>query len=349
MPKPYVSLKEWRGIHAFSGENVLKSLDTFVCAQRKLSQKGEFLEWEFDGVRYSANRCGKCGHVFFDPPDTVALNDYLENRYSKVHAAWHNTDADYTPGQWAETGEYLLSRFAEFDLPDVTLHQVDCGFGGLVNWFQRRGIDATGCGYNSGEVNAGRERGNRRIFMDGEAQLESVRTSPPSAVISIHKLQRHISPGKAMSEIVSYMGDHTLGFIIVPNAMYLRALREGYWKYNWFSFPDNLHYFTASSAMCLADKVGLSVVDASCTGREDDRQALGSALTALRGGSPPDDATARDIIQRRMLGRELCLVVCRRGSSAYKRYEPRIKALTSRQVETQRREDEIMQLLGAVA
>jgi hypothetical protein len=325
-----------------------KSAGTFACSKKALIQKGGALEWEFQGQRYAATRCAACGHVAFDPPTAAILQDYQENRYREVHASWYNLESDYNPGRWGEIGTYLISRFDEFQLANVALHEVECGFGGLVNWFQRRGIDATGSSWRADEVLGGRARGNRRIFIEGEIQLDDIRAASPSAVISIHKLQRSPSPIEIAKEIASYMGEETLGFIVVPNSMYLRAMREGYWAYDWFSFPDNLHYFSASSAMCLAAQAGLSIIDVSCSLREDDWDALGGTLTALRGGSAADERTTHNIVQKHMLGRELCFVVCKSEGTAYKKHAARIKSLRERQVETQRREDQLLLLLGAV-
>ena len=238
-----------------------------------------------DGIEYSSDlyKCQKCNMLQFDNKLSEAeMATYYTDVYVKMTASWYTLANSYIPNVYAKQADWLIEHFHRFRTDLATIHDIGCGYGGMVHQFRNIGYDAYGSEYNANVVAEATAHGNHHIFNCSLSEIyPAIRSTPPDLFIMNHVLEHVPDPVTLLAEIKAYMGSETLLICRVPNGEYLPFLVGMEKQHPWFNYPSHLHYFTAKSIQCLADKAGLAVLDVHCTTREPLEKLMDKAKSKM--------------------------------------------------------------------
>lgn len=227
-------------------------------------KQGNVCAQPFEGLTVAAVRCADCGYIRFPSPSTEVLGKFYRETYGKHAASWYTADNDFSSWKRVPRADRIISISSKFGQNiRSSYHEVGCSFGGTVFELQQRGYDASGTDLNIDAIAEGKVRGALNTAAMPDPEYLKSRPVRPSVVYGFHVLEHMQDPVAYLQEISSDLADGAIIIMMVPNAMALYALVYGYLRYNWFSFPGHLHYYSAQSALCLAKAAGLELLSVS--------------------------------------------------------------------------------------
>ena len=301
----------------------------------------------FAGAHVSAVSCTKCGYVGFDPPDDATLAHYYSNVYGSAAKQWYSLEADYASAKAGARADHVLRLLATYRIPaGAVVLELGCAYGGTVHELRQRGIAAYGVDLNADAIKEGRGHGNRYVFNDkADALLKSLHIQP-SLVYSYHTLEHVPDPALLLAGLRPHLGENAVLEFRVPNGAYVRALVEGFERWEWFAFPDHLHMFSPRSVLCLAERAGYELIDVSA---ELCGEAEESLVELLAVGAPGNDGPVHDFLRRNLLFKELQFRMCVAGSPASFRFRHAADLARSRCLEHAAVERRLKELAKAAA
>jgi len=227
---------------------------------------------KFKKIQFKLYVCD-CNHICFYPiPSEKDLKEYYSNEWGKSE----NFNVDISYKQWdKDNGDrhqksficeiQRLSQQFFGKTHDIKIHDIGCGYGGLVFNLNRLGFDATGRDIDEASILAGKGKGNDKIHYLDVENLHGTKFGEFDVICSYHTMEHYANPLKIFEEIRVTLKKE--GFLIfrVPNGDYLPARKDYFSDFNCCFFPGHLHYFTPTSSLKLLSMCGFRVVELSST------------------------------------------------------------------------------------
>ena len=273
----------------------------------------------YDGTTYPAQRCVKCGHVFFPPPPVDELNRHYQEAYPDAASSWYNVAADYAPAKVTCRAGRVVAIASRFGFGQAHhFHEVGCAFGGCVHELNRLGYRATGTELNANAVKEGNARGNNAISSEEEIAYFERTGQRPHVVYGYHVLEHMTDPAAWLRDLAPCLAPDSIVVMFVPNAMALFPTTYGFERFIWFAFPEHLNLFSPRSALCLAQSAGYEII-----GIETNPSNLTPEATARSLGEFPGTPVSRVVRDRLVtagsMDEELVIVLARPDSLALTR------------------------------
>jgi len=257
-------------------------------------------QW-FRGNFVTAQRCGKCGYIFFPPPDLEVLSEYYQHEYPEAAKSWYNPEMDYKEDKCQSLMAQILSIASRFGISGrLSMHECGCSFGGTVLALRNSGHDATGTELNQEAINQARLRGNEWIYCEDEAAFFARTGRKVDVLYGYHCLEHMPDPANCLGRARPHLSDRAIGVFFVPNVMYRPALQYGYDTYDWYAYPSHLHMYSPRSLLCLAEGANFELLDVASNIKDAPSPPPGT-----RSCRPIPEA----LLERDWLGKELCFVI----------------------------------------
>jgi hypothetical protein len=319
--------------------------ELFPCAGRMpLRHNGQEIVLQHHELHAPAIRCSRCGYIFFDSPGEAYLSEFYSKEYPESANSWYTYEVDYNEAKCGWRSKYLTETFEKYlgEQPR-TLHECGCSFGGTVARLNELSYDATGTEYGSTAVDIGRERGNLKIFNEGEKAFLERTGRKIDLFYAFHVMEHMPSPEDFLKGIRPHCSDRSLVIVHVPNAFNVWSIAKGFRSNHWFSFPGHLHLLSPRSSLCLAEKTGYEVLDVSTRSLAGtpakDREIFGADASEEKGDF-------YKFTQAQLLGQELKIVMAPNGSTAVKRNAEKIQQTKMECERSGERENWFLQLVS---
>lgn len=251
-------------------------------------------------------------------PNDEVLESYYNGTYWDVERAKVVADADYL----LDADERRAVRGYKNDIVRVAshwlsgasgirVHEVGCGFGGLVHQLTKAGFDATGTDFNQAAIAEGRKRGNDRIFAETLERFLSRGGQKPQIFVAMHCLEHMADPGKMLRQMRDALAPEGIAILRVPSGAYLPAHQLSIRRYQWHGYPWHLNLFTPRSMEIALRAAGLRLLEPSCHPFDAQEELL--ELVREKVGSRPEASHAEIALElaRQLRGRELQVIAGR--------------------------------------
>ena len=293
----------------------------------------------------AASRCPTCGYVCFPLPDPAEHKEYLTGPWAAASRSWRNPDADFADWRRAERADTIFRLVKPFGFDRrSSFHEVDCGFGGTVYEMQTRGVVASGGDIDKAAIVEGRSFGVTATKGLSESH-EVPADGPVDVMFSFYAIERQQDLRRHMAGLMEHLSEDGAIVVVTANGVSLNQLVYGTARHEWTDYPRRLHLLTPKSALCLAETVGLILLDIS-TRHTGVMEAARHAAMKPRG----DSAVARDVgdwaLEQALLADELHLVFATKSLAAV---FPEHVAATHRKIETHAAFEKRQRELGAEA
>ncbi len=276
-----------------------------------LIEGGRPVALHFHGRDIPARRDPESGYVGFDLPDDAALAAYYRHEYGQESTDYYTIEANWATGKdHVGAIQDAAARLGITDLAGLRIHELGCAYGGVVAALLAVGARATGSDLSARAV----AEGNARLDSDalicaahGNA-LASL-TEPCNLIYASHTLEHDPHLDQTLRAAADALDVDGALIAWVPNAVYLRAILDGFTSNPWVAYPDHLHMLSAGSLGRLADRAGLHPAAMWTKTFED-----GPELARHFGPTWDEPATRarwRWLLGRLGLGWELCFVLTR--------------------------------------
>lgn len=229
----------------------------FTAEEADLVEDGQIVTKIFKGKVVRAQRDKNSGYVHFDPPALSVLAEYYLSEYGAANPDYYSVDVAYGgPANYvANIVENICSRLKLEG--SLRIHEIGCSFGGVVAELTRRGHVVTGSDINSVAIEQGRRiKGNSTISACANKNAVTGLTEKVDVIYASHVLEHDpdcIGVIEASSHKLSERG---FLLVMVPNAMYVRGILDGFVAHPWVAYPDHLHMFSTGSLGRLCDITG---------------------------------------------------------------------------------------------
>jgi len=279
-------------------------------------QGGGKVERDYKGKTETADRCANCGFIGFSAPKQSVLDTYFQTEWRQNAEGWFNVETDFAKWRRSERADTVLRLASEF-APGVghVFHELHCGFGGTIFELQSQGIQASGSDIDVSAIEAGKEYGVLDTHGGRDVDVIASLPSKPDVVFGFHALDRVADPEDYLTGLADSLGDDAILILTVPNAMAIYPLVYGYAHYEWCSFPDHLHYFTARSLQCLAERTGWQILSIQ-SAIFDVATELSHAALSARDDSDIAKSLRRHAVETSLIGEELEVVLARPAMAA---------------------------------
>jgi 2-polyprenyl-3-methyl-5-hydroxy-6-metoxy-1,4-benzoquinol methylase len=216
-------------------------------------------------------------HFTFDfYPSFDELSVYYDQVYPNTGGRpfWYNADNNYADERWVGVVP-AIEQWIEhhFGRRDITIHEVGCGFGGLVAKLRSLGLDASGTDLNTKAISDGRTRkGNQHIH--GRSVYEFLAEYGSQDMILMQHFLEHVTdPVEILKNMKDHINPGGLIFGRVPNSQFYLAKHRTI-RSHWYGYPHHLHYFSAASIEKILTHCGYTVLMVGATDAEmfGDRQ-----------------------------------------------------------------------------
>jgi len=292
---------------------------------------------------HPAYRCSDCGYIFFDPPDSMFLQDYYNDEYPRSAASWYNADSNYNSDRCSARVERITTLAERFlGTKDVSYHEAGCAFGGVIAMFRSEGYDASGTDINEVAISEGRLRGNTAIFAESESNFFERTGRRVDVLFSFHAVEHMPLPDQFLAELSNLLTSRGIVIIFVPNSIAAQSVLKSFSSNPWFAYPDHLHLFSAKAALCLAERTGYELLDVWTDMVTDDPRKDAVVL-----GADPAAHEARvraHLIKSLYLGQELCFVLTSKGSATASLHADQISAVRAHCEAAGKREKALLDL-----
>lgn len=184
------------------------------------------------------------GYLGFPPPSNSELEAYYNSKYSEDPSKRYNIDSHYENQDLLNERLRLLlslsSRYLGRRLE--TSVELGCAFGAMVHQLSNSGVNSAGFDINSEAINSGKRKNplSNLQTATNRSSLNSL-TGQEDLVYTFHTLEHDPELFHFFNDLRSFLGDETMFFFTVPNAMFFPSLLKGFYAHYWAGYPDHLH------------------------------------------------------------------------------------------------------------
>ena len=192
-------------------------------------------------------------YMTFEPkPTPDELRAYYQWEYPRTRRdRWFNVTCQYDVARWSSILSTIDGLVPEQrPRPSIRIHDVGCGFGGLVAHLNNRGFTATGTDPIAEAISAGRrEKENNAIYCADT--IEYLGCEKPYDIIILHHVLEHLpDPQGFLTGLRRYLTPNALIIARVPNSRYYSSSHSTI-RAHWYGYPNHLHYFGPESFLRL--------------------------------------------------------------------------------------------------
>jgi 2-polyprenyl-3-methyl-5-hydroxy-6-metoxy-1,4-benzoquinol methylase len=200
-------------------------------------------------------------YVYFDPPSDAELEHYYLTEYGKDNPGYYSLENFYDPRVVeGHVGMIMdvLKRVGKEPREGLRVHEIGCAYGGVVAELSARGFAASGSDINAAAIEEGRRRkGNTAIFPASSAEALSTLGGQCDVIYASHTLEHEPRFLEVLKLCARALKPDGVLFGRVPNALYVRALLEGFALHPWADYPAHPHMLTPGSLIGFCDACGL--------------------------------------------------------------------------------------------
>lgn len=264
-------------------------------------------------------RCTQCGYMAFDPmPTEEMLNAFYSGEYWEPEQSAGEAQRVYENGDFSGTVAAIREAWRAVGgaANELKVHDIGCGYGGVVYALNRDGVAATGSDLSITAIAAANASGNQNVFRRTlDEHLASSEAVGVNMFFMSHSLEHMPEPRGILRTLRDSLPDEGISLIRVPNGAYVAALLARYIDYTWFQYPAHIHYFTPASIYCLFEAAGLRVMDIRTLVREDHERQLWGKLFGAAPEQLPDGHALLEALAKNGMAMELQVIACRDDSS----------------------------------
>jgi 2-polyprenyl-3-methyl-5-hydroxy-6-metoxy-1,4-benzoquinol methylase len=245
-------------------------------------EDGQLVTEEYGGIAAKLLTDDTRDYLTFDHyPSEQELSDFYNSEYPATRTnQWYNANQQYRSDRWTGIAEPVLTLAQTFDRErrSIRVHDVGCGFGGLVEHLRGFGLDATGSDVCEQAIEGGRAEKDNRSIHHGTASDVLATIGRQDVIVLHHSLEHVRDPQQLVADLSAWLTEG--GYLIVrsPNSRFYRSLHDGI-RSHWYGYPKHLHYFGPDSLKKLLENCGLTDVTTTCT---DSEMATHEELPLLR-------------------------------------------------------------------
>jgi 2-polyprenyl-3-methyl-5-hydroxy-6-metoxy-1,4-benzoquinol methylase len=281
------------------------------CKTVVTQECGENIQYGAGALVGTLRKCTDCGFQTFDPiPSPKQLSDFYSNQY------WNDKQEfvdDYLPASKLEFVKEIQAIAKQYigDKQPISIHDIGCSFGGLVDKLHAVGYQATGTDLSERSIELGKTRCKGDISSEPIGTFLKNRNAMIDIFVMNHSLEHCADPTQVIKDLAPFLSENGIFIIRVPNARYYPDLITHLARSNWYYYPTHLHYFTAQSCICLAESADMHLVDVKTTDRIDHVDEFSHLVQECDYASLPDGPTFLQAYTRNCLGLELQLVIAK--------------------------------------
>jgi SAM-dependent methyltransferase len=256
------------------------------------------------------------GYVAFQAPPLAELNDHYVNVYGKDNPGYYSVEQSYSDRSGPNVASAVEATCRSFGITGpLTGHELGCSFGAVVAELNARGHSITGSDVNSTAINEARAvMKNTAIFSAANTAALDRLVGPLDVIYASHVLEHDPNMLDVVRRCAPLLAGGGLFIAYVPNAMYVRALLDGFISHPWTAYPDHLHMMSAGFIGTLAEETGfVPMAVSSGTSFEVDADYLGRHFSELAQGAHVRKVWLR-LFELFGLGMELTFVLAPKGS-----------------------------------
>ncbi|HVZ30345.1 MAG TPA: class I SAM-dependent methyltransferase [Asticcacaulis sp.] len=191
----------------------------------------------------------------------------------------------------------------------LRVHEIGCGYGAVVHFLRRDGVEATGSDLSPNAIEVARRLDNPHTeALPLTDYLAGRPDDPINFFYMSHSLEHMPDPAALVRDVYDRLEPGGLFLIRVPNGMHLTSRARSLYEYTWLQYPDHIHYFTPKSSLCLLEQAGYEVVKVSTLHREEQGQLMVPAILGRSWKDLPDPGAFVRGICDNWLGMELQII-----------------------------------------
>ena len=241
-----------KNCHLCTGElfsSPIMELDDMPKAAQYFPTKSEFND--DSGILLNIFQCSSCG--------LVQLNiDPVDYYKEVITAASLSKKARITR---LDQMKRLVDRF---DLSGGKILDVGSGKGDMLDILKEVGLDAYGIEASAESVEIGKLSG-RNMIHGYIGEMNKISGAPFDAFISLNYLEHLPNPGTIIKNIYNNTSNNSVGFVTVPNLVYLLKTKCFY-----EFVADHLSYFTQETLTYAFESNGFEVLESSIINEQND-------------------------------------------------------------------------------
>ncbi|WP_082687546.1 class I SAM-dependent methyltransferase [Curtobacterium oceanosedimentum] len=265
---------------------------------------GPLLPYRERGIKITEQYGAHCATLLHDgtdfftydvQPSEAEIEHFYDVEYpSSRRTGWYQAAPQYDIDRWTSAITRIegLARRLRTNAKDLRVHDVGCGFGGLVHHLRERGYDATGTDLSAEAISGGRAERNNQWIHHERAEHFLAGQPKQHIVILNHMIEHSTDPLGQLRALRGTLAPG--GYIIIrcPNSRFIRSVDVGI-RDNWYGYPKHLQIFGPNSLRRLLEVVGFDDVEIGGTDtdmRIEGELELLKPLVEARGGASEDES-----------------------------------------------------------
>lgn len=263
-----------------SGEYTFESVDCISCGGNHLARLAERDRY---GLKYHVKICENCGLTFTSPRmSQESYKSFYENEYRHLYNDGTKNLNTFFFNQYRKT-THIASFLSQNGVrPDgLSILEVGCGAGGILQYFKDRGAKVTGLDLNDHYLEYGRSKGLnlQHGFITDLGTEEKY-----DMVIYNHVMEHILDPVEELRAVADRLVPAGLIYIEVPG---IKALKS--YHYDFLRYLQNAHvfHFSSNTLINILEQAGFEVISANDSVRVIARWKSGN----------PENAGKRDVTE----------------------------------------------------
>lgn len=210
--------------------------------------------------RYGFNVCTKicknCGLLRSDPYySPKSLMDFYTHEYRNIYVGVDGCTDHFFLSQ-KKIGQKIYNFIGiDYIKQKKTVLEIGCGAGGILKFFQDKGLNVLGCDFDNEYLNFGRKKGLNLI----RGSVEEVEANYADIIILNHVIEHISDPVKFLKQLRPVLKKNGIIFIGVPGIL---NLRTKFYQSNIQRYLQNAHvwHFSLGTLENVANQAGFSLV-----------------------------------------------------------------------------------------
>tara|TARA_Y100000294_G_scaffold155978_1_gene156598 strand:- start:177 stop:1313 length:1137 start_codon:yes stop_codon:yes gene_type:complete len=203
------------------------------------------------GIELKVYQCSSCG--------LVQLNIDPVDYFREVITA-----ASFSKKTRLSRFDQMKGLVDRFDLSGDKILEVGSGKGDMLDILKEVGLDAYGIEASAESVEIGKLSG-RNMIHGYIGEMNKISGAPFDAFISLNYLEHLPNPGTIIKNIYNNTSNNSVGFVTVPNLVYLLKTKCFY-----EFVADHLSYFTQETLTYAFESNGFEVLESSIINEQND-------------------------------------------------------------------------------
>ncbi len=249
--KAEVERKVEEGVYLF------EQIECPIC---RISNKDLLGEKDRYGLFFSTNICHTCGLIYTSPRMTQeSYIHFYNSEYRKLYGGIEKPDMTFFDRQ-RQKGERIYNYLIKnglLDSADISVLEVGCGAGGIIDFFREKGAKVKGLDLGKEYVDYGKEAYDLDLQVGMLSDL--ITNEEPDLIIYSHILEHILDVRKEVALIKKYSKRDTLVYIEVPG---IKEIHKNY-EMNILKYFQNAHTFHFSLES-LANLMGTNGFELIC-------------------------------------------------------------------------------------